>query len=142
MGVRSSRILSAELTHSFTSKLSSENLEKSIPMRKKIEIIIIIKQNFANSSTGRHLAFSQGYRCWMVSSLLQSSFPQNGGCRVVNIRERKHRSQMSVDVRLPKKRKKLSALAGTEPRHLVSPGDVITEDTGYMRLNGNDFVTL
>lgn len=30
IGVRSSRILSAEFTHSLTSKLSSENLEKSI----------------------------------------------------------------------------------------------------------------
>ena len=40
---------------------------------------------------------------------------------------------MSVDARLPKKRKRISALAGFEPRHIVSPGDVITEDTGYMR---------
>ena len=43
-------------------------------------------------------------------------------------------AEMSVDVRLPKKRKRISALAGLEPRHIVSPGDVITEDTGYMRL--------
>lgn len=41
---------------------------------------------------------------------------------------------MSVDARLPKKRKKIAALAGNEPKHIVSPGDVITEDTGYMRL--------
>ena len=40
---------------------------------------------------------------------------------------------MSVDVRLPKKRKKIESLAGLEPKHIVSPGDVITEDTGYMR---------
>lgn len=43
-------------------------------------------------------------------------------------------AEMSVDARLPKKRKRISALAGLEPRHIVSPGDVITEDTGYMRL--------
>lgn len=43
---------------------------------------------------------------------------------------------MSVDARLPKKRKRISALAGLEPRHIVSPGDVITEDTGYMRGHG------
>lgn len=41
---------------------------------------------------------------------------------------------MSVDVRLPKKRKKIESLLGLEPKHIVSPGDVITEDTGYMRL--------
>lgn len=41
---------------------------------------------------------------------------------------------MSVDVRLPKKRKKIESLVGLEPKHIVSPGDVITEDTGYMRL--------
>ena len=41
---------------------------------------------------------------------------------------------MSVDARLPKKRKKFEALNGYEPKHIVSPGDVITEDTGYMRL--------
>ena len=41
---------------------------------------------------------------------------------------------MSVDARLPKKRKKITPLSGIEPRHIVSPGDVITEDTGYMRL--------
>lgn len=41
---------------------------------------------------------------------------------------------MSVDARLPKKRKRITALAGVEPKHIVSPGDVITEDTGYMRL--------
>ena len=40
---------------------------------------------------------------------------------------------MSVDVRLPKKRKKIESLVGLEPKHIVSPGDVITEDTGYMR---------
>lgn len=43
---------------------------------------------------------------------------------------------MSVDVRLPKKRKKIESLAGLEPKHIVSPGDVITEDTGYMRGHG------
>lgn len=43
---------------------------------------------------------------------------------------------MSVDVRLPKKRKKIESLVGLEPKHIVSPGDVITEDTGYMRGHG------
>lgn len=43
---------------------------------------------------------------------------------------------MSVDARLPKKRKKITPLSGIEPRHIVSPGDVITEDTGYMRGHG------
>lgn len=43
---------------------------------------------------------------------------------------------MSVDARLPKKRKRITALAGVEPKHIVSPGDVITEDTGYMRGHG------
>lgn len=43
---------------------------------------------------------------------------------------------MSVDVRLPKKRKKTESLVGLEPKHIVSPGDVITEDTGYMRGHG------
>lgn len=38
IGVRSSRILSAELTHSFTSKLSSENLEKSMSISWKIKL--------------------------------------------------------------------------------------------------------
>ena len=40
---------------------------------------------------------------------------------------------MSVDVRLPQKRKRIVDLSGSEPKHIVSPGDVITEDTGYMR---------
>jgi len=40
---------------------------------------------------------------------------------------------MSVDARLPKQRKRMSAVVGFDPRHIVSPGDVITEDTGYMR---------
>ncbi|XP_073242323.1 exosome complex component RRP4-like [Porites lutea] len=43
---------------------------------------------------------------------------------------------MSVDVRLPKKRKKIESSVGLEPKHIVSPGDVITEDTGYMRGHG------
>lgn len=43
---------------------------------------------------------------------------------------------MSVDARLPKKGKRIPASAGSEPRHIVSPGDVITEDTGYMRGHG------
>lgn len=41
---------------------------------------------------------------------------------------------MSVDARLPKKRKKIASSGGIESKHIVSPGDVITEDTGYMRL--------
>ena len=49
---------------------------------------------------------------------------------------------MSVDARLPKKRKKISALAGSEPKHIVSPGDVITEDTGYMRSVDEGFLCI
>ena len=41
---------------------------------------------------------------------------------------------MSVDARLPKRRKKIASSVGIESKHIVSPGDVITEDTGYMRL--------
>ena len=40
---------------------------------------------------------------------------------------------MSVDVRLPQKRKRVAEFSGSEAKHVVSPGDVITEDTGYMR---------
>lgn len=43
---------------------------------------------------------------------------------------------MSVDARLPKKRKKIASSGGIESKHIVSPGDVITEDTGYMRGHG------
>ena len=41
---------------------------------------------------------------------------------------------MSVDARLPERRKKVASSVGIESKHIVSPGDVITEDTGYMRL--------
>lgn len=40
---------------------------------------------------------------------------------------------MSVDVRLPQKKKRIAEFCGSEPKHIVSPGDVITEDMGYMR---------
>lgn len=40
---------------------------------------------------------------------------------------------MSVDIRLPGKRRKIPEQMDSEPKHIVSPGDVITEDTGYMR---------
>lgn len=40
---------------------------------------------------------------------------------------------MSVDIRLPGKRRKIPERMDSEPKHIVSPGDVITEDTGYMR---------
>lgn len=40
---------------------------------------------------------------------------------------------MSVDIRLPSKRGKLPKQLDAEPKHIVSPGDVITEDIGYMR---------
>lgn len=43
---------------------------------------------------------------------------------------------MSVDARLPKRRKKIASSGGIESKHIVSPGDVITEDTGYMRGHG------
>lgn len=43
---------------------------------------------------------------------------------------------MSVDARLPKRRKKIASSVGIESKHIVSPGDVITEDTGYMRGHG------
>ena len=52
IGVRSSRILSAELTHSFTSKLSSENLEKSMSMFKNKNK----KQN--NKPLPAHISFA------------------------------------------------------------------------------------
>ncbi|XP_077986678.1 exosome complex component RRP4-like [Glandiceps talaboti] len=41
---------------------------------------------------------------------------------------------MAVDIRLPQKRKRGEVL--TEPRGLVSPGDVITSETGFMRGHG------
>jgi len=40
---------------------------------------------------------------------------------------------MSVDIRLPNKRGRLPKQVDAEPKHIVSPGDVITEDIGYMR---------
>lgn len=43
---------------------------------------------------------------------------------------------MSVDARLPERRKKIASSVGIESKHIVSPGDVITEDTGYMRGHG------
>ncbi|XP_044180679.1 exosome complex component RRP4-like [Acropora millepora] len=43
---------------------------------------------------------------------------------------------MSVDARLPKRRKKIASSVGIDSKHIVSPGDVITEDTGYMRGHG------
>lgn len=43
---------------------------------------------------------------------------------------------MSVDARLPERRKKVASSVGIESKHIVSPGDVITEDTGYMRGHG------
>ncbi|EDO36519.1 predicted protein [Nematostella vectensis] len=43
---------------------------------------------------------------------------------------------MSVDARLPCKRKSVASISVSEPKHIVTPGDVITEDTGYMRYNG------
>ncbi|XP_002731965.1 exosome complex component RRP4-like [Saccoglossus kowalevskii] len=41
---------------------------------------------------------------------------------------------MAVDIRLPRKRKRGELTS--EPRGLVSPGDVITSDTGFMRGHG------
>lgn len=43
---------------------------------------------------------------------------------------------MSVDARLPERRKKIASSVGIDSKHIVSPGDVITEDTGYMRGHG------
>ncbi|XP_031568847.1 exosome complex component RRP4-like [Actinia tenebrosa] len=43
---------------------------------------------------------------------------------------------MSVDIRLPGERRKIPEQMDSEPKHIVSPGDVITEDTGYMRGHG------
>ncbi|XP_048587071.1 exosome complex component RRP4 [Nematostella vectensis] len=43
---------------------------------------------------------------------------------------------MSVDARLPCKRKSVASISVSEPKHIVTPGDVITEDTGYMRGHG------
>ena len=45
---------------------------------------------------------------------------------------------MSVDVRLPQRKKIIAEFSSSEPKHIVSPGDVITEDTGYMRY-GNEW---
>ncbi|KXJ29635.1 exosome complex component RRP4 [Exaiptasia diaphana] len=43
---------------------------------------------------------------------------------------------MSVDIRLPSKRRTLPRQVDSEPKHIVSPGDVISEDLGYMRGHG------
>ena len=43
---------------------------------------------------------------------------------------------MSVEITLPRQRATLAAYVSSEDRHFVVPGEVITDDAGFMKGHG------